>query len=474
MTDSARVPLDFAELDSRYVPFPSFTEWLNVGIDLAAWGAAVGIVQERALNSPNRYRYALDVARRAAAVDTGAIEGLYDVDAGFTITVAAQIGLWQAAFETKAEHARAMIEAQIAAYDEILDLATGETPFAEAWIRGLHALICRAQGTYVVLTATGTQEQDLPLGVYKQFPNHVVQPDGSLHAYAPVLQTQNEVRRMVEELTSASFLSAHPVVQAAYSHFALVSIHPFADGNGRVARALASVFLYRGCSIPLMVLMENKSEYLAVIRRADEGRFQPLIDFVVARSLDAFRLISESMRTASLPQPADLASELTRLRTTRGGYTHAEIDYAGANLLLSVQQRAVDLAARYSVQGQLGITVRRRNASWPSSPENYRGPVAVPADLLEIIFQSTPPVSGEVVLNLVFFVPKDALATDEIIILCLNNNGELRVQVAGRIPVATTVAALQVAMYVEGLFGVALAELASQGAKALRDQGYSS
>jgi hypothetical protein len=93
---------------------------------------------------------------------------------------------------------------------------------------------------------------------------------------------------------------------------------------------------------------------------------------------------------------------------------------------------------------------------------------------LEIIFQSTPPVSGEVVLNLVFFVPKDALATDEIIILCLNNNGELRVQVAGRIPVATTVAALQVAMYVEGLFGVALAELASQGAKALRDQGYSS
>lgn len=30
------------------------------------------------------------------------------------------------------------------------------------------------------------------------------------------------------------FVKAHPVLQAAWAHFAFVAVHPFADGNGRV------------------------------------------------------------------------------------------------------------------------------------------------------------------------------------------------------------------------------------------------
>ena len=37
----------------------------------------------------------------------------------------------------------------------------------------------------------------------------------------------------------------HPVLKSGIIHYELVRIHPFVDGNGRVARALASVILYQ-------------------------------------------------------------------------------------------------------------------------------------------------------------------------------------------------------------------------------------
>jgi len=38
----------------------------------------------------------------------------------------------------------------------------------------------------------------------------------------------------------------HPAVQAAWFHVVTAAIHPFRDGNGRVARVLASLAMYRG------------------------------------------------------------------------------------------------------------------------------------------------------------------------------------------------------------------------------------
>jgi Fic family protein len=40
--------------------------------------------------------------------------------------------------------------------------------------------------------------------------------------------------------------SMHPAVAAAWAHVAMAAIHPFRDGNGRVARVLASLVMYRG------------------------------------------------------------------------------------------------------------------------------------------------------------------------------------------------------------------------------------
>lgn len=153
------------ELDSAYRPFPSFEDWMaRVWIDTVRWDRYNSAVADRGNLSLEILARARNAATRAAALDTGAIEGLYEVDRGFTFTVALEAAAWETALDRKGEQVRSLFEAQLHAYDFVLDLATRAEHFSEAAVRQLHAEICKAQDTYRVVTAVGFQEQPLPKG----------------------------------------------------------------------------------------------------------------------------------------------------------------------------------------------------------------------------------------------------------------------------------------------------------------------
>ena len=68
-----------------------------------------------------------------------------------------------------------------------------------------------------------------------------------------------------------------PVLRAAVAHFWFVTIHPFQDGNGRLARALADLFLARadGCperfySMSTRIEAERK-DYYRILERTQRG-----------------------------------------------------------------------------------------------------------------------------------------------------------------------------------------------------------
>lgn len=56
-----------------------------------------------------------------------------------------------------------------------------------------------------------------------------------------------DVERLVEAVClRMRALRAHPALSAAWIHVAIAAVHPFADGNGRTARVLSSLAMYRG------------------------------------------------------------------------------------------------------------------------------------------------------------------------------------------------------------------------------------
>lgn len=317
-----------------YVPFPSFATWSAVPFDSSLVARfELQLDNARANTASEAFNKVVEQATRSAAVDTGALEGIFETDRGFTYSVAVGAALSEIS-KIKGEVASRAISDALNAYEYVLNAATGADHITEVWIRELHSVICASQETYTVKTAAGMQQQAFPKGIYKNYPNNPLQFSTNIvHSYAPVIDTAPEMARLVEQLRLPEFESAHPVVQAAYAHFAFVSVHPFSDGNGRVSRALASTFLYRKPGIPLVIFADQKGAYLDSLEAADVGNFGTFQDFVKFRVIDSLSTARQSLRTVSAPTIESQLEALSILQTGRANLPHAELDSLALYLL---------------------------------------------------------------------------------------------------------------------------------------------
>lgn len=214
-------------LDASYRPFPCFSAWPRYAGHVELWTRRLQRLTalQDSVNAVESDRARL-IALRAAAFDTGAIEGLYSTNRGLTWSVATQAAAWERTLVEESPDARALFDAQLRTYELALDAATQRLPLSEALVRRLHEELTAPQETYLVHTPVGAQEQPLPRGRYKKHPNHVRLAGGEAHAYAPVLDTASEMHRLIEELEHPEFRQAHSIIQAAYAHYCLVGDSP--------------------------------------------------------------------------------------------------------------------------------------------------------------------------------------------------------------------------------------------------------
>src|ERR1700724_1634623 len=385
MTEQQSAPRqrdDVAAVDALFRPFPDFSSWPRLGpVQLDLWARfSAELNDQKGRATADQLARAVNVAMRAAAIDTGAIEGLYQVDRGFTMSVALQTLAWEHALGERGEGVRELFEAQLAGYELAIDAVTGKTPLSEAWLRSLHEQICAPQETYRVLTELGWQEQTLQKGRYKESPNHVRLADGSYHAYAPVADVPPEMRRLFEQLRTSAFEDAHPVEQAAYAHYALTAVHPFADGNGRVARALGSVYLYESLSIPLVIYANQRAMYFAALAKADEGDFTPWLAFVANRGIDTMQLVEETLRTAAGPLPDEVAESFAALASP----SEARLQNLSRRLLGEVQSRWVTATPALDLRVSPATMFRVNIASDDANPFRFRLEALSSQDVLDV------------------------------------------------------------------------------------------
>ena len=102
----------------------------------------------------------------------------------------------------------------------------------------------------------------------------------------------SKVTRMMDDLIAFLNLNLqdkekkeHPVKTAAFMHHKLVEIHPFTDGNGRVARLLTNLFLVKEGYPPIVLRKEERGKYYRFLRLADGGNLEPFANFI-AKSVD--------------------------------------------------------------------------------------------------------------------------------------------------------------------------------------------
>lgn len=123
-------------------------------------------------------------------------------------------------------------------------------------------------------------QRDKSPGLWRTGPIAVTGADGGVDYRGP---DGEDVPALMAEVAAwpAGAKDVHPVVRAAMAHLNVTSVHPFRDGNGRVARIVQSLVLAReGLLSPEFssieeYLSENTAAYYAALRNTQGGSYQP-------------------------------------------------------------------------------------------------------------------------------------------------------------------------------------------------------
>ena len=95
----------------------------------------------------------------------------------------------------------------------------------------------------------------------------------------PPLAAEDLVKQFLEWLAKNNTM--HPFLLAVTCHSIFVRIHPFRDGNGRMARLLMNFVLLRAKYPYLIVLNKRRNRYLDAIMEWQDGDSRPLTSFML-------------------------------------------------------------------------------------------------------------------------------------------------------------------------------------------------
>lgn len=226
-----------------------------------------------------------DRLQREWAIETGIIERLYTLDEGTTKLLIEQ-GIDASLIphndvDAPPELVAGMIADHLDAVEWLFDVITQKRPLSTSFIKELHQLMTRKQETAAGVDQFGRAVKlKLLHGDYKRRPNNPTRPDGKVHEYCPPEHVAAEMDQLIKMHHRHLEDEVPADVTAAWLHHRFVQIHPFQDGNGRVARALASLALIRAGMFPLVVTNKDREHYIKTLGLADSGNLSPLVTLV--------------------------------------------------------------------------------------------------------------------------------------------------------------------------------------------------
>ena len=272
-------PIQPVELESEQYDFSEITslhqQWLI-------------IKGEREGSTPQAFQAFLDRLRRSWAIETGIIEGLYTLDRGVTQTLIEK-GIVAEYIERSSTNKDPddlvrMLDDHLQAIDLVYKYIQVGNPLTRSFVRQLHSTFTANQNTYRPVNQFGVGfDAALDRGAFKKLPNNPTRPDGTLHEYCPSEQVDSELDNLLYFYNECQKDqdTYHPLLTGAWLHHRFTQIHPFQDGNGRVARALLTWHLVKEDFLPIVVSRDDRSRYIGALESGDRGDLIPLIELLV-------------------------------------------------------------------------------------------------------------------------------------------------------------------------------------------------
>jgi fido (protein-threonine AMPylation protein) len=311
--------------------------------------------QAQRLRLSGEFRTFMERLQREIAIETGIIERLYNLDRGVT-----RLLIEQGINESLIPHGMtnrpvkqviSLIQDQEAAIEGLFDFVGGQRTLSTFYIKQLHQLLTQSQESTEALIPSTGQIIQVPLiqGDWKQQPNNPMRVDGSIHEYCPPEQVSSEMDQLVEWHHQHQIQQIPPEVEAAWLHHRFTQIHPFQDGNGRVARCLASLVFIQAGWFPLVLTRDDRAVYIEASEQADQGDLTSLVNLFSKSQKQAFirslglseQILSETRRAQAVI--ASIADKLKQNQSATIQESCQKAEDLAANLFKIASARLNDI-----------------------------------------------------------------------------------------------------------------------------------
>lgn len=168
-----------------------------------------------------------------------------------------------------------------AAYERSMELAKAHTPFSIGVLKHLSSLVMRRTGSIIHVMAGSFDSSRGDLRLLN------VTAGAGGKTYMNFMKVPQQLKDFCKEINEGrEKLLKNPDVYeqyklSFYAHLKLVTIHPWADGNGRMSRLIMNHLQNEFGLIPSKVIKEDKGEYIRTLKLyQEEGLEEPFIDFM--------------------------------------------------------------------------------------------------------------------------------------------------------------------------------------------------
>ena len=149
----------------------------------------------------------------------------------------------------------------------------------QVFIRNLHRVLLKEPYPTTAETPDGTLvRRTISVGDYKTTPNNVRTSTGETYYFTPPEQVAPAMSDLIDWYRAKEQEGEHPIVIAATFHYRFVRIHPFDDGNGRMARLLMNMILIKHGYTVAIIPQHGRDEYIDSLERVDQT--EDLTEFI--------------------------------------------------------------------------------------------------------------------------------------------------------------------------------------------------
>lgn len=241
------------------------------------------------------------------------------------------------------------------AIKKLEDIVHKDLNITESLIKEIHKII---------LVEPYNGEAEINPGEYKEQPNYLYSPEGERIDFEP----PEEVPRLMNDLVNwlnnhieppkrkKKKYDLHPLFIATGFHAQFIKIHPFGDGNGRMARILTNLILMLCGYVPAIVRLEKRKEYYNALNASTLDSPEPLAEFIGEECIHSLEIAIKATKGESIDEPEDIDKKMSMLEQKLKGLDQEEIkiekskevtDDLFEHLVLPIVEQTVEKVKRF-------------------------------------------------------------------------------------------------------------------------------